>query len=544
MSARAATIGIGYHFWLRSRWVLLGALAVTVAQVAAVHFLSWADLRNFVIFVGMFPIGLAVVYLVGIFTFSGDMSTPESGYPRHMLVLPVANRALAMIPMLYAAVCIAALWLTVAQLVLAPMGWRLPNFLPVIEMVSIVAWLQAVSWMPFWFPFARVAASVGSVCPIIAFAIGAQFLGFGEGVITGVLMAATALAVLAAVGGLARARRGDGTAAPWAGRRAAVREIVPKRRPFASAQRAQIWLELRRNCTMLIFFPLLAALLAFVPPLLRATPQPLAVQGMIVEGPFILIVGCLVTPVIFSGMIGAELGKADAWAKTVESPSFLATRPLDDNSLVWAKMKASALAIVTIWAVLLAIVAAGWMLPYTYSQSESLVHFLLRHATPHGALVAAAAIVGLVLISWINVAKSFALVLYGRRWLNTLAPFVVILGFSVILTPFQWALRHPAALPLVLQGFRIAIWVLIAMKISAAALIIGGIRRCRVSTNEQLIAWTAAWFLAAATIFAVVLWLVPPAQNAQLVVIAVVVLAVPYNRLIAMPLAWHHNRHR
>ena len=295
---------------------------------------------------------------------------------------------------------------------------------------------------------------------------------------------------------------------------------------------------------MLIFFPLLAALLAFLPPLLRTTPQPFAVEGMIVEGPFILIVGCLVTPVIFSGRIGAELGKGDAWAKTQESPSFLATRPMDDNSLVWAKIKASAMAIALVWTALLAIVVAGWMLPYTYSRTESLAHFLLRRSTLHGAVVTAAAIVGLVFISWINVIKSFALVLYGRSWLNILAPFVVILGFSVVLSPFQWALRHPAALPLVLQGFRVAVWVLIAAKIAAAALIIRGIRRCRVSNNEQLIAWTAAWFLAAAAIFTSVLWLLPPARHGQLMVIAIVVLAVPYNRLVGMPLAWHHNRHR
>ncbi|HEY2584781.1 MAG TPA: hypothetical protein VGI81_03325, partial [Tepidisphaeraceae bacterium] len=111
MNARAAMIGIGYHFWLRSRWALLGALVVIVAQVAAVHLLHWPVLRNFVVVGGLYLLGPAVVYLVGVLTFSGDMSTTESGYPRHMMVLPAASGAMALTPMLLGAGCLAALWL-------------------------------------------------------------------------------------------------------------------------------------------------------------------------------------------------------------------------------------------------------------------------------------------------------------------------------------------------------------------------------------------------------------------------------------------------
>lgn len=122
MSARAAAIGIGYQLWLRSRWAMLATIAGIVALASLMHLISSAPAAQLVAFVGLPPIGIAVAFLVWVVTFSGDMSTPESGFPRHMMVLPLTPAALALTPMAYGIACLAVLWVIIARLVLAPAG--------------------------------------------------------------------------------------------------------------------------------------------------------------------------------------------------------------------------------------------------------------------------------------------------------------------------------------------------------------------------------------------------------------------------------------
>jgi hypothetical protein len=547
MTARAAMIGIGYHFWLRSRWVLLGALAVIVVQVAAVYKLSWPGPRKVVIFAGLYLLGAAAVYLVGVFTISGDMSTPESGYPRHMMVLPLTNRALALTPMLYGLGCLAALWVIVDKLVLTPMGWPASVFQPLLAMLAIVAWLQATSWMPFWFPFARVVVCIASVFTIITLALYAEVIGLGQPVVIGGLLAATGLAVVAAVGGVARARRGDGTMAPWAGRRVGVSvgTSVANRRPFASAERAQIWLELRRNCSLLfgyVLFP--SACLLLRPLFARGNPTPLYAFGMMIHPEVLLMTFLLGSPVFFAGLLAANLGKPDAWSKSLTIPSFLAARPMADTMLITAKLKATALTVLIIWAIVLILLAINLLRPYGFSQSESMAHFLVRQATPHRVALAAALICALVVMTWLSAIKGFVFSLYGRPWVVNAAGFGMLGIYLGVGSLGYWAWQHAGWRTDLLHGARLALGIVLTAKIVTAALVVRASRQHRIATDARLLVWTAAWLLGGALVFSTACWLVPAARNSLLVLAAGVALFVPYNRLVAMPLAWHLNRHR
>src|SRR5947209_9908576 len=99
MSARAAALGIGYQLWLKSRWAVVAVLAMAVVLRAVLHLHAAGEpVRVVVAFIGMLPIGFAVTFLVGIFSYSGDLSSQESGFPRHMFVLPLSARALALAP--------------------------------------------------------------------------------------------------------------------------------------------------------------------------------------------------------------------------------------------------------------------------------------------------------------------------------------------------------------------------------------------------------------------------------------------------------------
>jgi len=151
---------------------------------------------------------------------------------------------------------------------------------------------------------------------------------------------------------------------------------------------------------------------------------------------------------------------------------------------------------------------------------------------------------GLVFLSWLAVIKSFALNLFGGKWLPTVRVFATILLIGVIPSISHWAWKHPESRAALLLAVHILLCVLIAAKIGVAMPIIRAIRRCHVATDGQLFAWAALWFVTVAILLGIALWLVPAARHSALALAAAVVLILPFNRMISMPLAWHHNRHR
>lgn len=547
MSARAAAVGIGYQLWLRSRWLLLGCGAGVTVLAIVVHLISSPVAAIVVAFLGSLPIGFAAAILVGIVSYSGDLSTTESGFPRHMMVLPLSNRAMALTPLLYGVGCVAALWMIVGRFVLAPAGWPVPLLWPAAMLAALTVWLQATSWMPFWFPFARVAACVAGLFAICAFACIARTFHFSQSIFVGGLLAAMLLAMPVAVRGVARARRGAGTTPPRLALRIFPARAARKRLPFESGGGAQLWLELRRNCTMLPIFILplpLLTLLMWPWPGHRNDPPPLYLGGFIVPVQVLWAAACLLLPPFMAGAVGANLGKLDAWGKERKMSSFVAVRPMADATLIIAKVKATALTVGLTWAMVLALLLASWSLPRSFSHTESLAHVLIRYATVHRAIIGAVILAFLVLETWLNVVQSFAMALYGRAWLINAISFTVIGVFIGLCGLGAWTSLHPHSLSAVLRGVQIGMLTLVVVKVSLAVIFIRAIRRCRAATTRQLIRWTAAWLLLLGAQFAIVLWLVPRLRHSLLPLTAGLVLSLPYNRLIAMPLAWHHNRHR
>ena len=547
MSARAAAVGIGYQLWLRSRWLLLACAGGALALALAVHLAPSETAARVVSLLGAILIGFDAVTLVSIFTYGGDMSATESAFPRHMMVLPLSSRALALAPLLYGAGCMAALWWIVGRLVLNPAGWAVPILSPMAMLTAMTAWLQATSWMPFWFPFARVAACVAGLFAICASAIVAQTFGFSETVLIGGLLSATALTVPAAITGVARARRGEGTSPSWFALPKRIRRGALKRRPFVSGERAQIWLELRRNCSMLPLFIVpvpLFTLLGWLWAGHRSQPAPLYLAGYIVPVQLLWAATCLLMAPFMAAALGPNLGKLDAWGKDRKMLSFVAVRPMADATLISAKLKATALAVGVTWALTLALLIAAWALPHSYSRDESMLHLLAVHATARRATIAAVVLAFLILKTWLNAVQSFSVSLFGRTWLQNTVQFSVIGAFIVLAGLGYWTWQHPHALPDVLRGCKIAAWVLVGAKIAVAGIIIRSTRRCGAASPRQLARWTTLWLLLLAAEFAAILWLAPQSRPYAPTLVPVLVLSLSYNRLIAMPLAWHHNGHR
>jgi len=541
MSTRAAFIGIGYQLWRRSRGVVLATAALTFALVLVVHLIRLPEWARLIVLAGVFAIGFTSPFFIQVFTYSGDLGSTDSSFPRHMMVLPLSARALAYPPIVYGAGFLSALWFIVARLVLEPAGFHAPLVWPALTIAAVSAWLATVSWMPFWFPYARVIVFGGIMTAIAAFVLVTRALAMPEPLTIGGLLAATALAFPAAANGVARARRGDGTVAPWTARRTAAAAPPPRSRPFRSAQRAQIWFELRRNGSMTAFFVLI--MMAFAFPLLLMPQSADLVDVLIAPMPFLPTAIFLIQPVMWFGIVGGNLALPDGWKVTSQPPAFLSARPMSDGQLISAKVKASAVVVLFVWAIVLALVGLSMLVPHGNRQAETLAHFLSRHATPRRALIAGAALVGLISLSWLSALKSFAVTLYGRKWINNARVFGFILLIGALGATAQWAWTHRESQVLPIAA-HVAAWALIAAKIAAAVPILFAIRRRRIANNDRLIVWTAMWLLAVAMLFGVAFRLVPAIRHSPIALAAGIALVVPYNRLIGMPLAWHLNRHR
>jgi hypothetical protein len=314
-------------------------------------------------------------------------------------------------------------------------------------------------------------------------------------------------------------------------------------KPFISAERAQIWFELRRNCTMGALFVLAMIVLGL--PLLWGSNQHIdLVDFYFVPVPFLPTAVFLAGPVFLLSIAAGTFAKPDAWKESTTAPAFLTARPMSDTFLVVAKIKATTLTILFVWAIVLGLIGISMLIPHGDRHAETLAHFLRRHATPRHILIAIASLAGMLVLSWLNVIKSFALNLYGGKWIPTVRVFATILLIGVIPSIGHWAWKHPESHAVLLTAVHVLICLLIAVKIGVAIPIARVIRRCHVANDVQLLTWTALWFLAVAILLGIILWLVPAARNSGLTLAAGVALLLRFNRMISMPLAWHHNRHR
>ncbi len=544
MNAHAGFIGFGYYLWRRTRWMVLATLGQIIVLTVAARWFGPAAALPLVTVVVMSLMVITVPLFVQAFSFGGDFGGMESGFPRHMMVLPLRASMLTAAPMLYAIAFVAGLWIVVWEFVLVPLKIPLPALWSMLIPVTAMAWLCATSWMPFWLPFGRIIACIGALFAIAAFTATMQIHQMPEWITNAGLLGATAVAFAAAANGVARARRGDGTTPPWRLYRSACARPIPALEPFASAARAQIWFELRRNCTLgTIFVLAMMFFLAF--PLLWQSNQHIdLVDFYFVTITYITTAIFLLAPVVFLGIIGGNIGRPDAWKDSTDASAFLTARPMNDRFIIVAKIKATAITIVFVWTIVLGLLGLSMLIPHGDTQTESPAHFLLRHATPWHVLLAVASLAGLVLQSWLMVIKSFSLNLYGGKWLPLARMSAAILLFALILSLGQWVSMHSDYRATVHRAVQVSMCLLIAAKIGLALPIVRALRQRQIATSAQLAASAALWFLAAAALFGVTFWLIPAARHSSLLLAAGVGLLVPYNRMISMPLAWHHNRHR
>src|SRR5256714_1424809 len=215
-------------------------------------------------FVVMVPLVATFTYSLAVFTFGlgGDLAARQSMYPARLLTLPVPTATLSGLPMLYGTASMMILWLATRTLALWPSGIPIPSIWPAVMAASLLAWTQALTWMPYPLPGLRIIVAVIWLGTIDTIALVAVHFSARESLMLGILAPQIPLAYVVARFAVGRARRGD--VPDWRGAFAALGRIAQigwhRREHFASPASAQAWLEWRRY--------------GRVPPRLVALPLP------------------------------------------------------------------------------------------------------------------------------------------------------------------------------------------------------------------------------------------------------------------------------
>src|SRR5437660_2861999 len=417
---RSPALAIGWEFHRRHRWGLI-AVAGYLFVVATIRFLILepgepvlVDSVRFAAVVSV-PLTTTFVYLLAVFSFgfAGDLGARHSMYPTRMFTLPVTNAALVGWPMLYGTVTMAILWLAARLLAVWPSGIEIPLIWPALLGAALLAWTQALTWLPYGLPGIRLIVAVLCLAALDTVVLLAIHFKAREPMMLAILAPQLPLAYLVARFAVARARRGD--VPDWRGmfaRLASNAVLIRRRDEFRSPARAQVWFESRRHGRSL---PTLVALLL---------PFELALLWLAKDAPafvFEILFLALITPPFMAAFTAWTVSQPNPQGGGRDSygvPPFSATRPLTSAELIAAKLKMAMWSTLAAW--LLVLVAMP--LALEWSGTWPLVTERVRRlhdaiGTPRAATVVPLILAGFIVATWKQLVQSLHIGLTGREWI-------------------------------------------------------------------------------------------------------------------------------
>lgn len=367
--------------------------------------------------------------------FDGRLEDGASLFPRRYFSLPVSEWALVAPPMLATSGLLIGTWLFLSLAVLRPCGVAAPVLWPGLVTAAAAAWLQALMWMPFPLPYLRAVLLV--VIAVAAFNTALFTPAVPRGAAEAAFLLLTLIAYPVAHHGVYLARRGWGVAEPMP----AVDSLSPARplRPFASPLDAQGWLEWRQLRLGVIIGALtclwIIPVLVLIPVALdrlqldridlkQLEREPAAIRGLIGglittleaygRGWFIMA-PVLLVPLIAAMGGGADVGRLGLRRDTRELPSFLATKPIDNATVLGAKLWVAARAWALLW-------AATLLFMLVWAGARGYLPEMAERASRHfgSPLLAAVALtggaVGLAAVSWLWHVRGLWAGLWGSVW--------------------------------------------------------------------------------------------------------------------------------
>jgi hypothetical protein len=544
---RSPAAAIAWEFGQRHRWGLLSLIFyLLVLTMIKLLILGRGQRVNFTgdesfALVVVVPLTATFLYFLAVFSFglAGDLAARQSMYPARMFTLPVTTAALAGWPMLYGTVAMVILWLATRLLAVWPADVDVPMIWPALGAASLLAWTQALTWMPYPLRGLRVIVTVLWLGVIDSVVIVALDYKASEPVMLAILAPQVPLAYLAARFAVARARRGD--VPDWRGilaRLGPIADVLPRRRDrFPSPARAQVWFEWRRHGRSL------PALVAILLPFELALLFPFRETPVVV---FEILAGVLLTPPFMAAFVAATVSKSNPHGSdTYGVTPFMATRPLTSASLIAAKLKA------TIWSTLAAwlLVIVAIPLAVRLSGASPTVIDWIRQAievagTPHVIVFALLGVAALLALTWKQLVQSLYIGMSGREWLVKASVFLALSILAVIGPLAHWIGRNRDAMAALWNAFPFIAAVLVCFKISAAAWIATRLYDSRLLSDRTLVIGAACWAVVVFALYGLLAWLFPTLLVRSYLLALVAILEIPLVRLAAAPLALAWNRHR
>ncbi|HEY2156110.1 MAG TPA: hypothetical protein VGH33_10805 [Isosphaeraceae bacterium] len=541
-----------------------GIIAGLAGMVALAHLLpeSWrTSAAGVVADEGMplviFPVMVFFFEIIALFgvTPNSQRSGP-SGYPARMFRYPVPTARLVAWPMLFGAVAMALGWVAVAVLVLPGFGLRPPLGLGALGAAATLACLQAFSWWPFGTSLAMVVA----VCVVPAVLIGLilwpmYVWGWGPGVAWALLPIYLVAAYAVAVRGVALDRRGDGRGGRgWLTVFEGIErlaEIIPGARSrFASAARAQLWLEWRSKGA--VIFLVAAAMTLFVTVFFVVLPLP-------EEKPAVCLVFMLVQPLLICGIMGAIFAKDEMRSRTAEMSPFLATRPMSSAALADAKLRGAALVLVVSCGFAVA-AAAAWALAIGRLGPIATGFAALAHTRGAVALVATLGPALVLILSWKGMVGAMLPVLTGRSWVtNALGAIFTVMMLLVVAVILLFAPQLGAVFAeakqilagkippprLLFTAVPMALGLMLGLKLALSTLAYRAAVVRGLISRREAIGPVLLWAAATASLMTLAALIFRPSSLTQWLTLAMVsAVAPPLGRTPAATLALDWGRHR
>src|SRR3989454_1165181 len=543
---RSPALAIGWEFRRRHRWGLI-AVAGYLFVVAMIRFLILepgepvlVDSVRFAALVSV-PLTATFVYLLAVFSFgfAGDLAARDSMYPARMFTLPVTNAALVGWPMLYGTAAMAILWLAARLFAVWPSGMEIPLIWPALLAAALLAWTQALTWMPYGLPGIRLIVAVLCLAALDTVVLLAIHFKAGEPRMVAILAPQVPLAYLVARFAVARARRGD--VPDWRGlsaRSGEIADVLPRpRNHFSSPGCAQVWFEWRRHGGSL---PALVGLLL---------PFELALLWLAKDAAafvFEILFLVLITPpfmAAFTGWTGSKPhpNVSDSYGV----PPFSATRPLTSSELIAAKLKMAMWSTLAAWGLVfvttpLALAWSGtWLVLMERAQRMN-----AAIGTPRAVAFVLLILAGFIVSTWKQLVQSLHIGLTGREWLIK-GSVLLTLTFLVLLGPIvEWIIDSPSVQRALWDALPLILAMLVGVKMAVAAWIATRLYRRRLLSDRALVTGAASWCVAVLALYAVLVWFFSTPFVARYVLALIAILAVPLARLSAAPLALAWNRHR
>jgi hypothetical protein len=540
---RSPALAIAWELRQRHRWglVALAAYVVTAAMIKLLILPSWTftmDSGERFGVVVMVPLTVTFMYVLTAFSFglSGDVAGRQSMYPNRMFTLPVSTAALALWPMLFGAAAMALLWLATRVLALWPTGVDIPTIWPALAAVSLLAWTQALTWMPYGLPGLRVILALLWLSTIDCIVLLALQYHASEAVMVAVLAPQIPLAYVAARFAVARARRGD--VPDWSGAFpvARIAAVSQRRSGFRSAASAQAWFEWRLNGKSL---PVWVAIVLPFELLLLWAAGPSGV--LVLE--FLLIV--FFTPIIMASFAAATVSKPGVNASdSYGLPPFLATRPLTNAQIVTAKLTTTLVSAALAWLLIVVAVplALGWSgeMPLVLERSR---RFSDAVGTPRAVVFLLLVLGAFIASTWKQLVQTLYIGLTGRAWLIKGSIFVT-LTFLILVPPTAAWVIETGRLGRLWNALPLIFTLLVCVKMSAACWVATRLHRSRLVNDRALVIGAACWCALVFALYGVLVWLLDTPHVPHYLLMLLAILAIPLTRLSVAPLALAWNRHR